>query len=87
MNDNPQTWTVVIYGPHYWGCGNSHGEAAKNASENGFRKTDHHVLYLFSEPVSHVSGSEYGISYRWADKEGICLKALINEPKKRTRKA
>lgn len=80
MNDNKQTWTVVIFGPHYWGCGNSHNEAVKNARANGFKKSDHHVLILFSEPVENVSGSEFGLSYKWADKVGIALNADINEP-------
>ena len=83
MEDNKQTWTVVIYGPHYWGCGNSHNEAVENASANGFRKSDNHILFLFSEPVSHVSASEFSISYRWADKEGVALKAEINAKKQK----
>ena len=74
-----ETWTVLIYGPSYWGCGNTHAEAVKNAKENGFRKTDHHVLVLFSEPVKNVSGSAFGIRWEWADKEGIALEVAINE--------
>lgn len=74
-----ETWTVIIYGLGYWGCGNTHAEAAKNAKANGFRKTDHHVLILFSEPVKSVNASAFGIQWEWADKEGISLDVAINE--------
>jgi hypothetical protein len=80
--DEPdQTWTVVIYGPGYWGCGNSHQEAASNAAPHGYRKTGHHILMLFSEPVKDVSGSGFGLRYSWVDKVGVCLEADINGPK------
>ena len=80
-DNNNETWTVVIYGPGYWGCGNSHREAVANAVPNGHRSNRHHLLMLFSEPVKDVSAGFFGVNYNWADKVGVCLTADINEPK------
>lgn len=84
------SWTVVIYGPHYWGCGNSYLEASENAiMAGGNPKKGEHILYLFSEPVKNVEGGEYGLYWEPVNrkKKGTFLKARINEKPKRKRKA
>lgn len=86
--ETENSWTVVIYGPHYWGCGNSYTEAAENSRNSGGNpKKDEHILYLFSEPVKNVQGSEFGLSWQPVNrkKKGTFLKATINEKIKRKR--
>lgn len=73
--DTP-TWTVVVMGHGFWGCGNSYAEATRNAPH--FRPDiDEHILVLFTEPVTHVSSGFHGLSYRWAGEEGTMAYTTI----------
>jgi hypothetical protein len=77
-NDESKTYTVVVYGMGYWGCGNTHKEAAEIAEEYGHRLTDNHFIGLFSEPIQNVSAGCDGVHWKWADKEGVVLWAELN---------
>lgn len=71
-----QTWTVVVMGRGFWGCGNSYAEAAGNAPH--FQPDiDEHVLALFTEPVTHVSAGLRGLSYKWVGDEGAVAYTTI----------
>jgi hypothetical protein len=71
-----QTWTVVVMGHGFWGCGNSYVEAAGNAPH--FRpEKDEHILVLFTEPVTHVSAGLNGLYYKWAGDEGAMAHTTI----------
>lgn len=72
----PQTWTVVVLGHGFWGCGNSYAEAAGNAPH--FRPDiDEHILCLFTEPVTKVSAGFHGLSYEWVGEEGTLAHTTI----------
>lgn len=66
------TYTVIIHGLGFWGCGNSYWEAVHNAQKyRGFSPTrDYHRVFKYSKPVMNVTGSLMGISAEWADGVG-----------------
>jgi hypothetical protein len=65
----PLTWTHVIHGPGYWGCGNSVAECFRNLPS----WVDHKAvireaqLFTFGQPVSNVVASPFGIQWQWTD--------------------
>jgi len=76
-----ETYTVVVYGLGFWGCGNTYNEACKTAPH--FRKKqDYHRLFLFTEPVKNVGAGPFGINWEWADKKGQVVYADINDKAK-----
>lgn len=72
------TYTVIVYGLGFWGCGNTYNEACENAPRFS-KKRDYHRLFLLTEPVKNVRGDGMGVTWEWADKEGECVFADIND--------
>lgn len=65
-----QTWTVIVHGLGFWGCGNSYWEAVRNAKKHGRgfdHATEYHRIFYTSKPVKEVTGSFMGVSWAWAD--------------------
>jgi hypothetical protein len=76
------TYTVIVYGLGFWGCGNSHDEAIANARKygRGFNpRKDYHRVFEFTEPVHSVQASLMGVQWEWADKQGDYTFKDIND--------
>jgi len=72
------TYTVVVYGLDFWGCGNTYNEACRNAPGLDKRK-QYHRLFLFTRPIKNVVGTALGIQWEWVDEEGEFVEADIND--------
>lgn len=75
------TYTVIVHGLGFWGCGNTYDEACENASQQrGFsRWKDYHRVFCTTRPVHSVRGSFMGVEWSWADEIGESTFIDIND--------
>ncbi len=80
------TYTVIVYGAGFYGCGNTYDEACTNASKhigwNGKRfnpRKDRHRVFTMTKPVHSVRGSYMGLQYSWVDEIGESTFIDIND--------
>ena len=67
------TYTHIVWGAGFWGCGNSPSEALANAVKygRGFNpRKDYHRIITLTEPVHSVEASWMGVQWAWADEQG-----------------
>ena len=67
------TYTCIVWGAGFWGCGNSEDEAIANAVKygRGFDPAkDYHRIITLTDPVHTVEASWMGVQWVWADVHG-----------------
>lgn len=72
------TYTVIVHGLGFWGCGNTYNEACRNAPRFD-KKRDYHRLFLLTKPVVNVHAGPFDVRWEWADEEGDVVHADIND--------
>ena len=75
------TYTVIVYGLGFWGCGNTYDEAVANARKYpGFDPLkDYHRVFKMTQPVHSVQASFMGGQWVWADEHGDYTFIDIND--------
>lgn len=75
------TYTHIVHGAGFWGCGNTYNEAVANARKyGGFNpRKDYHRVYSFTQPVHSVQASWLGVQWEWADEQGDYTFIDIND--------
>jgi hypothetical protein len=76
------TYTFIVWGAGFWGCGNSKAEALANADKygRGFNpRKDYHRIIELTHPVHTVEASWMGVQWVWADVHGDYTFEDIND--------